>query len=125
MRQNLKRGQEGWRRPEGEARLRAGTLAASSAMGRRGRRRARRHCLAAFLAEHRLLGQEAAAVVISGSAAPRSLRGRAIPRQQSAVMVAATSGFCRAAMHGAAQAFGRAKAIGVAKSVSFKKNRQC
>ena len=30
-------------------------------------------------------------------------RGRAFPRQRSAVMVAATSGLCRAAMHGAAQ----------------------
>ena len=44
---------------------------ASSAMGRRERRRVQRHCLAAFVVEHRLLGQEAAAVVIPGSAAPR------------------------------------------------------
>ena len=44
---------------------------ASLAAGRRGRRRAQRHCLAVFLAERRLLGQEAAAVFIPGSAAPQ------------------------------------------------------
>ena len=36
-------------------------------------------------------------------------------------MVAATSGLCRTAMHGAAKAFGRARVIGAAKSVSLKK----
>ena len=44
---------------------------ACMAAGRRGRRQARRHYLTAFLMERRLLGQEAAAVVIPGSAAPR------------------------------------------------------
>jgi len=59
-----------------------------------------------------------------GAAVPRQdrWRGRALPRQRSALLVAATSALCRASMHGAAQAFGRARAIGVAKSVSFKKN---
>jgi len=58
-----------------------------------------------------------------GAALPRQDRWRdkALPRQRSAVMVAATSGLCHAAMYGAAQAFGRARAIGAAKSVSFKK----
>jgi len=38
-------------------------------------------------------------------------------------MVAATSGLCRAAMHGATQAFGRARAIGAAKNISLKKKQ--
>ena len=62
-----------------------------------------------------------------GAGVPRQdrWRGRALPRLRSALLVAATSALCRASMHGAAQAFGRARAIGVAKSVSWKKNRQC
>ena len=53
-------------------------------------------------------------------------RGRALPRQRSALLVAATSALYHATMHGVAQAFGRARAIGAAKNVSFlKKNRQC
>jgi len=62
-----------------------------------------------------------------GAALPRQdrWRGRALPRQRPALLVAATSAICRATMHGAAQVFGRARAIGAAKSVSFKKNRQC
>ena len=62
-----------------------------------------------------------------GVALPRQdrWRGRALPRQRSALLVVATSVLCRATMHDAAQAFGRARAIGVAKSVSLKKIRQC
>jgi len=93
--------------------------------GRRGWRRA-----AAVVTDGR--GTDAYAALLLGQrdwrrwlypALPRhgSGRGRAFPRQRSAVMVAATSGLCRAAMHGAAQAFGRARAIGAAKSVSLKK----
>jgi len=54
-----------------------------------------------------------------GTAAPTSVARQARPRQRSAIPVAATSARCRATMHGAAQAFGRARAIGAAKSVSF------
>jgi len=43
---------------------------------------------------------------------------QALPRQRSAIPVAATSALCRATMHGAAQAFGRARAIGAVKNVS-------
>ena len=55
-----------------------------------------------------------------GAALPRQdrWRDRALPRQRPALPVAATSALCRAAMHSAAQAFGRARAIGAAKSVS-------
>ena len=60
-----------------------------------------------------------------GTAAPRSLTWQALPRQQSSLLVAATSALCRATMHGAAQAFSRARAISAAKSVSFKKNQKC
>ena len=58
-----------------------------------------------------------------GAAVPRQerWRGRAMPRQRSALLVAATSALCRASMHGAAQAFGHVRAIGAAKSVSLKK----
>jgi hypothetical protein len=56
-----------------------------------------------------------------GSAAPRSVARQALPRQRSAISVAATSALCRATMHGAAQAFGRARPLGAAKSVSLKK----
>ena len=51
-----------------------------------------------------------------GAALPR---GRALPRQRSAFLVAATSDLCRATMHGAAQAFDHARAIGAAKGVIF------
>jgi len=44
-----------------------------------------------------------------------------LPRQPSTFPVVATSAHCRAIMHGAAQAFGRAMAVGAAKSVSFEK----
>ena len=54
------------------------------------------------------------------STAPRSVARQALPRQRSAILVAATLALCRATMHGAAQAFGHARAIGAAKSVSFK-----
>ena len=59
-----------------------------------------------------------------GAALPRQdrWRGRALPRQRSALLVAAMSAPCRATMHGVAQAFGHARAIGAAKSVSLKKN---
>ena len=57
-----------------------------------------------------------------GSAAPW-IRARQSPaRQRLALLVAATSALCRATMHGAAQAFSRARAIGAAKSVSLKKS---
>jgi len=58
-----------------------------------------------------------------GAGVPRQdrWRGRALPRLRSALLVAATSALCRTGMHGAAQAFGRARAIGAAKSVSLKK----
>ena len=60
-----------------------------------------------------------------GTALPRQdrWRSRALPRQRSALLVAATSAPCRAAMHDATQTFGRARAIGAAKSVSLKKTR--
>jgi len=95
--------------------------------GRRGRRQAwRAGCLAALLGERRLLGTRAAAEVIPGSAAPRSVARQALPRQRSTIPVAATSALCRATMHGATQVFGRTRTIGAAKSVSFfKKIRQC
>ena len=56
-----------------------------------------------------------------GAVVPRQdrWRGRALPRQRSARLVAATLAVCRATKHGAAQAFGRARAIDAAKSVSF------
>ena len=60
-----------------------------------------------------------------GAALPRQdrWRGRTLPRQRPALPVAATSALCRAAMHGAAQAFGHVRVIGAAKTVSFlKKN---
>ena len=60
-----------------------------------------------------------------GTAAPRSVAWQALPRQRSVLLVAAMSALCRATMHGATQAFSRARAIGVAKSVSFKKNQRC
>ena len=53
-----------------------------------------------------------------GAALPR----QELPHQRSPGPALATSVLCRATMHGAAQAFGRARAIGAAKSVSFKKN---
>ena len=53
-----------------------------------------------------------------GSTALRSVARQALPRQRSAFLVAATSALCRATMHGAAQAFGRARIIGADKSVS-------
>jgi len=56
-----------------------------------------------------------------GTVAPRSVAWQALPRQRSAISVVTTSARYRATMHGAAQAFGRARAIGAAKSVSFKK----
>jgi len=56
------------------------------------------------------------------TAASRSMARQALPRQRSAIPVAATSALCRATMHGAAQVFGRARAIGAAKSVSLKKS---
>ena len=58
-----------------------------------------------------------------GAALPRQdrWRGRALPRQRSVLLLAATSALYRAAMHGAAQAFGRARATGAAKRVSLKK----
>ena len=56
-----------------------------------------------------------------GTAAPRSVARQALPSQQSAVPVVATSDLCRATMHGAAHAFGCARAIDAAKSVSLKK----
>jgi len=46
---------------------------------------------------------------------------QALPRQPSTFPVVATSAPCRATIHGAAQAFGRAMAIGAAKSISFEK----
>ena len=62
-------------------------------------------------------------VMDQGAALPRQdrWRGRALPRQRSVLLVAATSALCRATMHGAVQAFGRARVIGAAKSVSLKK----
>jgi len=60
-----------------------------------------------------------------GTAAPRLVARQALPRQRSAFLIVATSAPCRATMHGAAQAFGRAMAIGATKSVSLKKHRQC
>ena len=60
-------------------------------------------------------------VSFGSAAAPRSMARQTLPRHRSAIPVAATSALCRATMHGAAQAFGRARAIGAAKSVSFKK----
>ena len=56
-----------------------------------------------------------------GSAAPRLVARQALPRQRSAIPVVATSALCRATIHGATQAFDRARAIGAAKSVSLKK----
>ena len=50
--------------------------------------------------------------------APWPLARQALPRQRSALLVVATSALCRATMHGAAQAFGRAREIGAAKNVS-------
>ena len=107
---------------------------ASSAAGRCGRRRARRQgCLAVFLAERRLLGQETAAMVIPDSAAPRiraqhcraKIGGTTEPfhvsGQRSAVMVAATSGLYGVAVHGAAQAFARVREIDAVKNISLKK----
>jgi len=58
-----------------------------------------------------------------GTAASRSVARQALPRERSAIPIAATSALCRATIHGATQAFGRARAIGAAKSVSFKKTR--
>jgi len=46
---------------------------------------------------------------------------QALPHHWSAIPVVTTSAPCHATMHGATQAFGRARVIGVAKSVSFKK----
>jgi len=43
-----------------------------------------------------------------GTAAPRSVARQALPRQRSTIPVATMSALCRATMHGAAQAFGRA-----------------
>ena len=48
-------------------------------------------------------------------------RGRALPRQRSALLVVATSALCRATMHGATQVFGHARTICAVKSVSLKK----
>ena len=76
--------------------------------------------------ERRLGGLAARAAGLAAGLYPTlsrhgSGRGRALPRQRSALLVAATSALYRAAMHGQAQAFGRARAIGAAKSVSLKK----
>ena len=109
-----------------EGRAAAVRGAAAAVLGD-GRERDRRiGCFAALLRERRLLGHvgrgggytRLCRAMDQGAALPRQdrWRGRAFPRQRSAVMVAATSGLCRAAMHG------RAMAIGAAKSVSFKKN---
>ena len=57
-----------------------------------------------------------------GTAAPRSVARRDLPRHRSPSPALATSALCRATMHDAALAFGRAMAIGAAKSVSLKKN---
>ena len=58
-----------------------------------------------------------------GAALPRQdrWRGRALPRQRSAVMVAATSGLYGVAVHGAAQAFARVREIDAVKNISLKK----
>ena len=55
------------------------------------------------------------------TAVPRSVARQDLPRHRSPRPAHATSALCRATMHGAAQAFGRARAVSVAKSVSFKK----
>ena len=123
------RGRPGWR---GRTRPRR---TACTAAGRRGRRRARRPgCLAALLGERRLLGHanrgggytRLCHAMDHGAALPRQdrWRGRALPRHRSALLVSATSALCRAAMHGVAQAFGRARAIGAAKNVSFLKKTE-
>ena len=54
-----------------------------------------------------------------GTAAPWSVARQYQPRHRSPSPALATSALWRATMHGAAQAFGRARAIGAAKSVSF------
>ena len=58
-----------------------------------------------------------------GSAAPRirAVARQALPRQRSAILVAAMSALCHATMHGATQAFDCARAICAAKNVSLKK----
>ena len=87
--------------------------------------------LAALLGERRLLGHAGrdggytrlCRAMDQGVALPCQdrWRGRALPRQRLALLVAATSALCRATMHDAAEAFGHARAIGAVKSVSFKK----
>ena len=94
--------------------------------GRRGRRRARRPgCLAALLGNAGRGGgyTRLCHATDQGAALPRQdrWRGRALPRQRSALLVTAMSAPCRAAMHDATQTFGRARTIGAAKSVSLKK----
>ena len=57
------------------------------------------------------------------TAAPRSVARQTLPRHRSAAPVFATSPFCRATIHDAAQTFRRAMTIGAAKNVSLKKNK--
>ena len=88
-----------------------------AAAGRGGRQRCVRAggSRAIFIWPYRAMDQDAALPRQDG------WHGSALPRQRSADRVAATSAMCRATMHGATQAFGRARAIGAAKSVSFLK----
>ena len=60
---------------------------------------------------------------IRARATPRSVARQELPHQRSPKLVVATSDLCRATMHGAAQAFGRARAISASKSVSLKKTK--
>ena len=85
-----------------------------------GRERERR--LGRFAA--RPAGLAAAEIILGSAALWIRARHAALPHcQRSAIPVAATSAICRATMHGAAQAFGRAREIDAAKSVSLKKQR--